>query len=353
MAVTRGLRPADRPARRLPLCVLPTPLVEAPRLARALGIRSLHVKRDDLTGFAVAGNKARKLEFLLGDALERGSDVLLTGGGAGSNFCAAAAAAARVAGLACMLVLYGTEPAGPPPVNLALARAWGARIRFTGPADRSSVDRGLAETAAELRLAGRRVYVVPRGGATALGALGYAHAAAELLRQIGEAGLQAPVVVVATGSGGTQAGLAAGLRGTGIRVVGASVSRPVVEARTRVASLAAGCAALLGGPAPGDGLVEVADARGPGYGVASEAGARAAHLAAETEGLLLDHVFTAKALGLAETLFRSKEDAVVFVHTGGIATSLAALVGWGGGTPAHGTLDRAAAGGQEVSSGGA
>jgi D-cysteine desulfhydrase len=332
--VTPGLRPADALARPFPLCALPTPLMGAPRLARALGLRSLHVvKRDDLTGFAVAGNKARKLEFLLGDALGRGCDVLLTGGGPGSNFCAAAAAAARVGHLACELVLYGLDPGPPPggPVNLALARAWGARIRFTGDPDRSSVDRDLAAVGSELRAAGRRVYAMPRGGATSLGALGYAEAAGELAVQIDEARLRDPVVVVATGSGGTQAGLLAGCAagGWGFRVVGASVSRQAEESRARVWSLAAECAALLGSPAPDPGLVEIVDVRGPGYGIASEAGNRAARVAAETEGLLLEHVFTAKAMGLVGSLVTSTDydegSDVVFVHTGGIATSLAAI----------------------------
>src|SRR5512132_4153783 len=119
----------SRPA-SYPLTTLPTPLVRAERLERALGLPPLWVKRDDLIGFALAGNKARQLEVLLADALGRGCDTLLTGGGPASNFCQAAAAAARVAGLACVLVLYGQEPAVPPP-NLALARAVGARVLFT------------------------------------------------------------------------------------------------------------------------------------------------------------------------------------------------------------------------------
>jgi D-cysteine desulfhydrase len=286
------------------------------------------VKRDDLAGFALAGNKGRKLELLLGDAVGRGCDVLLTGGGPGSNFCAAAAAAARVAGLACELVLYGEEPPFPPggPVNLALARAWGAHAQFTGDADRSSVDRALAATGAALEGAGRRVYTVPRGGATPLGALAYAEAARELAVQTDSLRLRQPLVVVATGSGGTQAGLVAGASAGGLamRVVGASVSRPVQECRSRVLALATGCTALLGAPAPAPGTVRVVDARGPGYGVASEEGIRAARLAAEAEGLLLDHVFTAKALAVAASVAGRHRGDVVFVHTGGVATSLAA-----------------------------
>ena len=337
-----ALRPPETrtapPVARVRLCALPTPLVAAPRLARALGLGSLHVKRDDLTGFALAGNKARKLELLLGDAVEQGCDVLLTGGGPGSNFCAAAAAAARVAGLACELVLYGEEPHPPPggPVNLALARAWGARTRFTGDGDRSSVDRALPEAAAALEAGGRRVYTVPRGGATPLGALAYAAAARELAVQLDGLRLPRPVVVVATGSGGTQAGLVAGAAAAdlALSVVGASVSRPAGECRFRVLSLAAGCAALLGAPAPAPDAVRVVDARGPGYGVPSQEGIRAARLAMEAEGLLLDHVFTAKALGVAASVAGETGGDVVFVHTGGVATSLAAVAAGRGREPA-------------------
>jgi 1-aminocyclopropane-1-carboxylate deaminase/D-cysteine desulfhydrase-like pyridoxal-dependent ACC family enzyme len=324
-----GVRPALRTEQlhpRVPLAALPTPLVDVPRLAAGVGVRSLHVKRDDLVGFAMAGNKARKLEFLLGDAVARGCNVLVTGGGPGSNFCAAAAAAARVAGLACELVLYGEEPGpGNAPLNLELARAWGAHIRFTGDRDRSSVDRAIAAVSAAIEADGGRAYAVPRGGATAVGALGYVEAARELAVQIAAHGLRNPVLVLATGSGGTQAGLLAGAAATGLslRVVGASVSRPAGEIRARIAEIAGGCAVLLGAPAPGPASVEVVDARGPGYGLPSKPGIRAARIAADTEGLLLDHVFTAKALGVLTSL--GGDGDLVFLHTGGVASSLAAL----------------------------
>ena len=236
---------------RYPLAVLPTPLQPAVRLSAALAGPPILVKRDDLTGFALGGNKARKLEYLLGDALATRCEVLLTGGGPDSNHCQAAAAAARVAGLACELVLYGDEPRQPR-LNLALARRSGASVAFTGDPDRASVDDALADRAEQLRAAGRRPYVIPRGGATPLGAVGYALAVDELVRQLAELGTDPEVVLVATGSCGTQAGLVAGTVAAGRRwrVVGATVSRPPAECRDRVLRLARGCAALLGFPAP-------------------------------------------------------------------------------------------------------
>jgi D-cysteine desulfhydrase len=317
------------PPARYPLAALPTPLLRAERLERALGTPPLYVKRDDLTGFALAGNKARQLEFLVGEAAALGCDTLLTGGGPGSNFCQAAAAAARVAGLRCHLVLYGTEP-GAPTANLALARALDAEVRFTGRAERESVDPALDAAAAELQARGCRPYLVPRGGATATGTVGYALAVAELAAQLDALELAPELVLVATGSGGTQAGLVAGTAAAGRpwRVVGASVSRPVQETADRVTTLAQEAAALLGLPVPAAERVEVRDARGPGYGIPSAAGERAARLAAATEGLLLDPVFTAKALALLPGLVGDATGGpVVFWHTGGIPAALAQLEG--------------------------
>src|SRR5512134_1792086 len=211
---------------RLRLAALPTPLVRAERAEAALGAPPIWIKRDDLTGFALAGNKARKLEFLLADALEHGRDIVVTGGGPASNHCQATAAAARVAGLSCRLVIYGEEPPRAP-ANLRLARAFGAEVSFTGDPQRSSVDVTMKEVAAQLRGEGRRVATIPRGGASPLGAVGYAVAADELARQLAEAQVHPSVVLVATGSSGTQAGLVADSAGRSRswQVVGASVSR--------------------------------------------------------------------------------------------------------------------------------
>lgn len=307
---------------RFPLAVLPTPLVRAGRLERALGSPPIYIKRDDLAGFGFAGNKARKLELIIADALARRSDVLVTGGGPGSNHCASAALAARVAGLECELVLYGEssiEVEVHP--NLALASSSGAEIRFTGDPDRESVDRALGEVAAELEAKGRKPYVVPRGGASPLGAAGYVLAAGELGDQLDRAGARPSTVIVATGSCGTQAGLvaAAAARDHSWKVVGASVSRPVEECRQRVLDLARGCANLVGMAEPTGDHVELVDARGPGFGLPSDGGSDAARLAARTEGLLLDATYTAKAFAVLVDLVTSgASGTTVFIHTGGL-----------------------------------
>ena len=307
---------------RTPLAVLPTPLVPAPRLAEALGTGPLLVKRDDLTGFAFGGNKARLLEFLVAAAAADGADTLLTGGAAGSNFCAAAAAAARRSGLACELVIAG-RPAPPGPA-LALARSWGATVRWTGVPERDSVDAALRAVARELTAAGRRPYPIPRGGATGLGAVGYALAAAELHAQLNGQG--DVTVLVPTGSGGTLAGLVAGhvLLGRPWTLLGGSASRPPQAAARQVLSLARDCLRLLGagteaGTEPGPADVTVVDARGPGHGLPSPDGLAAAERAMRTEGLMLDPVYTAKALALAP-----RGRPVVFWHTGGVLDAVAA-----------------------------
>jgi 1-aminocyclopropane-1-carboxylate deaminase/D-cysteine desulfhydrase-like pyridoxal-dependent ACC family enzyme len=329
---------------RTRLAVLPTPLTGAPRLAKALGTGPLHIKRDDLTGFAFGGNKARPLEFLLAAATADGADTLVTGGAPGSNFCAAAAAAALRAGLRCELVIAG--PPTPPGPALALALAWGATLRWTGDPVRESVDAGLARAAAGLTARGHRPYLIPRGGATGLGAAGYALAAFELRDQLAQRGVDSARVVVAVGSGGTLAGLVAGnvLLGRPWTLVGGSASRPPEEAAQRVLGLARECVRLLtqagtpdavpgdvvpgdvvpGDVVPGDvvpGDVAVADARGPGHGAASPEGTAVAEQAMRTEGLMVDPVYTAKALALLPR-FAGRGN-VVFWHTGGLLDAVA------------------------------
>jgi len=305
-------------AARVRLAVLPTPLVAAPRLAEALGVGTLYVKRDDLTGFGFAGNKARPLEFLLAGAIDSGADTLVTGGARGSNFCAAAAAAARRAGLRCELVIAGLP--SPPGPALALAMSWGAMVRWTGVPERESVDAGLPLAAADLAARGQRPYLIPRGGATGLGAVGYALAARELHEQLAGHGVEGARVVVAVGSGGTLAGLVAGhvLLGRPWTLVGASVSRPPDETAARVLALARECLGTVGQALnceaePRD--VIVADARGPGHGLPSPEGTAAAEQAMRTEGLMVDPVYTAKALALVPR--RAEGGNVVFWHTGG------------------------------------
>jgi D-cysteine desulfhydrase len=304
----------------VPLGVWPTPLTRS-----ALGTSELWIKRDDLAGFGVAGNKTRPLELLLAEARERGAEVLVTGGGPDSNWVAAAALAARVAGLACELVVWGHDDgAAAPGGALALAAAAGARLRGLGAvavADRARVDVEVEAHAARLRAAGRRPYPVPRGGATTLGAVGFLHAACELLDQWDGPPWPA-LVAVAAGSGASAAGLLAGLSAARVTtgVLAVSVSRPPDEIGARIVELAGAAAALVGAPPPDPGLLEVVDGRGPGFGVASAAGRDAARQALHSDGLLLDDTYGAKAL--AVLLARPGRGPAVYWHTGGVASAL-------------------------------
>jgi D-cysteine desulfhydrase len=316
---------------RVPLATLPTPLQAAPRLSRAVGVE-VWVKRDDMTGLLLGGNKARKLEFLCGEALAQGADTLVTGGGPGSNHVQLTAAAAVRLGLGCVVVCYGDAPTTDP-LGLRLTRRLGADLVFTGSPDRASVDARLGEVAAKLTADGRHPYVIPRGGASAVGAVGYAVAAWELSDQLAAAGVPTATVLLATGSCGTQAGLVAGAAladgPARLVVLGVPVSRPPAECTERIARLATGCAERLGADrAFGDADVRLLGGYlGPGYGKASREGDEAARVAATTEGLVLDPVFTAKAMAalVQEARAGRLDGPVVFLHTGGTPAALAVL----------------------------
>lgn len=318
LATDRPIGLAAQP--RIRLGTLPTPLLPAPRLSAAVGVE-IWFKRDDLTGLGLGGNKVRGLEFLLADALERGCDTLVTGGGPGSNWAMLAALAARTRGLDTVLVCYG-DPV-PPVGNMHLATTIGADIQFTGDENRASVDSGVAAAADELRAAGHTPYPMGRGGATAVGALGYLTAARELAGQLADAGCVPTATWLATGSCGTQAGLVAGAAWQGLGpVVGVTVSRPAEECVERVTTIARAAADLAGVPAP-DGPPTVVDGHiGPGYGKRSPEGDAAAELVARTEGVFLDPIFGAKAMAGLLAAVRRGEVAgpVVFLVTGGAPT---------------------------------
>lgn len=311
---------------RTPLAALPTPLVRAQGLEKALALGPVYIKRDDLTGFGIAGNKARALEFLLGAAAAERADVLVAAGGPGSNFCAAAAMAASTVGLDCDLLIAGPAPAGPS-VNLELARISGARLCFQPATSREDLDDAVRVHADALRAQGRRPYAVPRGGATAVGAIGYALAAREIAGQCAAAGIRPQVMVLATGSGCTQAGLVAGQVGLGNpwRVIAASVSRPPEPMREQVLSLSRACADRLGHPPPALSDVDLRDMRGPGFGVPSEQDRMSARIALRHEGILLDHAYGAKAMTLLRSVLAGGATPAVFLHTGGLACALSAL----------------------------
>jgi D-cysteine desulfhydrase len=308
---------------RVRLATLPTPLHPAPRLSEHLGVE-VWFKRDDLTGLGLGGNKVRGLEFLLADALAQGCDHLVTAGGPQSNWAMLAALAARTRGLGSTLVSFGDPPPEGPVGNHALAVLAGARLHFTGDADRSSADRGVDDMCARLRDEGLSPYGVHRGGATGLGALGYVLASTELGEQLDECGLRPRQLWLATGSCGTQAGLVAGRAwlSSPYDVVGVTVSRPKTECADRVARIAADACALI--DVPSDDLqVEIVDGfLGPAKGVRSPAGDAAAELVARTEGVFLDPVFAAKAMaGLLAGIAAGEVDGpVVFLVSGGAPT---------------------------------
>ena len=306
------------------LAHLPTPLEPAPRLGAACGLPSLWVKRDDATGLAIGGNKARKLEYLLADARARGANVLLTVGGVQSNHARMTAAAACRFGMECHLFLDGEEP----PVrqgNLLLDDLFGAVVTFMPDASLHALNEAMAGRAAALTEQGKRPYSIPVGGSTGLGALGYVAAARELAVQAAALGVEVCAIVVAVGSTGTLAGLTLGARlylpETVVR--GVSVSSPEARCRSKGARIAGEAAELLGLPvhlAPED--LAVTDAfLGPGYGIPTPEAEAAIHLAARCEGLILDPVYTGKALAGLRAMANAGEfpgdRAVVFWHTGG------------------------------------
>ena len=311
---------------RVPLAHLPTPVEALDRLSRYLGSARLLIKRDDQTGLAMGGNKVRKLEFLMAEALAQGADVVLTGGAVQSNHCRQTAAAAAKLGLECILVLGGSPPPAPNG-NLLLDQLLGARLHWAGAHRRGEQ---LAEVAEQLLAAGRRPYVIPYGGSNAVGALGYATAMLELSRQELD-GLPLGAVdriVFASSSGGTHAGLAVGARmvGFGGQLLGIGIDKGEagdLPYELHLAQLANATASLLDLAAtfrPEDFAVN-RDYLGAGYGVVGPLEREATQLLARLEGVLLDPVYTARAFGgLIDLLHRGvigRNETVLFWHTGG------------------------------------
>ena len=307
---------------RVELGAFPTPLRPLENLSRHLGGARILVKRDDLTGLATGGNKTRKLEYLLADALAQGADTIITTGGPQSNHARQTAAAAAAARLGCVLVLSSRAPsewAG----NLLLDSLLGARIRWTGDREAYQV---MEEVAEEERAASRVPYIIPAGGSNPIGASAYAVAMDELVRQVLAAETRIDHVVVASGSGGTQAGLlvGAGALNYTCHVLGISVAASAQALRENILGLARMTAAFLDLRLEIDlQSVDVSDAYlGGGYGVLGEPEREAIKLVARQEGLLLDPVYTGRAMAglldmIREKRFSSRET-VLFWHTGGL-----------------------------------
>lgn len=299
------------------LALTPTPLQQMNRLAEALGkpAGTLLIKRDDLTGLAGGGNKARKLEYLMSDALRSGATHVVSGGGPQSNHARMTAAAAARLGLGCTLLLQGAPPAirtG----NLLLDGLLGADVVWTPGMDFDAAERAMSVHAARLQARGETPYVIPTGGSTPLGSLGMANSAVEALDERPDIDL----FVVACGSGGTQAGLAVGA-GSHDRVLGFRVAvQP--DLGDRVGSIAAGAAALMGVEPPRGSVQLDAGQLGPGYGRGTAACFEAIALTARHEGVILDPVYTGKAMAGLIAAVRDgriqRDDVVVFVHTGGM-----------------------------------
>lgn len=305
---------------RVRLAQLPTPLEPMDRFSEWLGGPRVLVKRDDLTGLALGGNKARKLELLCGEARARGCDVLVTGGGAQSNHARMTAAAANRLGLDCHLAVGGTEPSvysG----NLLLDRVLGASLHFTGAESYYEVESAIEALAARLAADGRRPFAMPIGGASVTGAAAFVDAADELLAQLHESRKEEAVdwIVVADGSGGTHAGLLAGLGGAA-RVLGVDVgTRPDLD--DVVPRLAAEVATRTGRAAPRDEVVLDHARFGDGYGAVTDDALEAIERVASLEGVILDPVYTGKAMaGLIGSVREGRiapGETVVFWHTGG------------------------------------
>ena len=313
---------------RLSLAHLPTPLERLDNLSKTLGV-DLWIKRDDCTGLSTGGNKARKLEFLIAEALEQGADIVVTHGATQSNHARQTAAAAARTALDCHILLEDrtgmTEHEHRWGGNVLLDVLHGASLE-TRPSG-LDMNAELDGVAARLRASGRKPYLIPGGGSNPTGALGYVNAAMELVSEANAAGLRIDHVVHATGSAGTQAGMVTGLVGmsSGIHLLGIGVRAPREVQERNVYHLACATAAKLGL----DGLVRPehveanCDYVGAGYGIPGADTLDAIRLTARTEGILLDPVYSGKAMaGLVDLCRRgafTKGETIVFLHTGGSA----------------------------------
>jgi L-cysteate sulfo-lyase len=319
---------ADRLARfpRLGLAHLPTPLEPMKRLTAHLGGPRLWVKREDATGLGFGGNKLRKLDYVLHEAIAGGADTIVSGGVVQSNSQRQVAAAAAKLGLACHLAVYHGRLEPPTPEyktsgNALLNRLFGAELHdvpWTG--DRNDAIRALG---ADLEAKGRKPYFVPYGVSNALGAVGYATTIVEIEQQAKQSGFSPAAIVHCTGSAGTQAGLVVGASAAvpDTRIVGIDIDAEPARVRADVVRLAREAADLLDLPFDEASVDVVAGHAGPAYGVPHEATIEAIRLAGQFEALPLDPVYSGKGLAGLIALIRQgrwrKDEDVIFLHTGG------------------------------------
>ncbi len=323
---------------RLRLAHLPTPLTDAVRLRHALGGSArcprILIKRDDLTGLGLGGNKARKLEFLLADALAQGVDTVITTGAVQSNHARITAAAARLAGLRAVLVLTSKHDTPAVEGNLLLDYLFGADVRFVPAVDPMLAvgkdEEVVAEVVRDEAAKSRRAYVIPVGGSSGVGALGYVEGTAELVDQLRDQDVRPSRLYYASGSRGTQAGLTLGakLHDAPYRLWGVAVSAGEEEKIERARRAANQAAELLGVSTrvERDDLFTDQDFIGEGYAIPSAEGLEAIRLLAETEAILLDPAYTSKAMAALIRHIRANEipatETVVFLHTGGFPALL-------------------------------
>lgn len=309
---------------RLRLVTLPTPIQRARRLETALGPRSprIWIKRDDLTGFAFGGNKARKLEYLLADAMAQQATVLITEGAAQSNHARITAAAATVAGLKSLLILdarNGAEIGG----NLLIDHLLDAEVRIVP--DKEARTSAMANIAGELVARGERPYVIPAGGSVPVGAVGYVTMVHELMQQLIERDEAPTHLYTSTSSTGTQAGLVVGAQAVSapFQIVGVAADAQVTEMEAKGTALAAATSHLLGLDIdPAGRQFEVDGSQvGGGYGQATPEAMEAIRLLARTEAFFLDPVYSGKAMAaLIASIRGGKHDpttSIIFLHTGG------------------------------------
>ncbi|MGD9240965.1 MAG: D-cysteine desulfhydrase [Desulfobacterales bacterium] len=306
-----------------------TPIEKLSRLSKELGGPTIYMKRDDLLGLAGGGNKTRKLEFLVAEALDQDADTLITCGAVQSNHCRLTLAAAVVEGLKCRLVLeervagsYNPESGG----NNFLFRLLGVeKIKVVpGGSDMTAAMQAVSD---EVAGEGRKAYVIPGGGSNPMGATGYVACAEEILAQTFELGINIDRIICASGSAGTHAGLVTGFYGnnSNIPVVGINVSRPKKEQEELVYNLVQSTAEHVGvnSDIPKEAVVCFDEYVGPGYSLPTPEMAEATRMLARIEGILIDPVYTGKAMAglidLARKGYFSKEENVLFIHTGGSA----------------------------------
>jgi L-cysteate sulfo-lyase len=317
------------PFPRVSLAHLPTPLEFLPRLTEHLGGPDIYVKRDDCTGLATGGNKTRKLEFSMGEALRDGADTIITVGAIQSNHVRQTAAAACKLGMSCEVLLEhrvdNPSATYTSSGNIFLDRLFGAGLReYPGGTD---FDAAMAVVADEIRAGGGVPYIVPGGASNAVGALGYVDCGIELLKQLSEQNLCIDHIVSATGSAGTHAGLIVGLRGSGsdLPILGIGVNAAQDVQEDRVYKLAKETAELVGAPdcVTREDIIADCNYIGPGYGLPTESMNEAVLMLARLEGLLFDPVYSGKALaGMIDYVRQgrfTKGQKIVFLHTGGSA----------------------------------